>query len=53
MSSYVSQFGEEGVKTYKNYLAVISHVSSVCKEITIRMSWCHNTRLQDIHNLIM
>jgi len=53
MSSYVSQFGEEGVKTYKNYLAVISHVSSVCKEITIRMSGCHNTRLQAIHNLIM
>jgi len=38
MSRYVSQFGEEGVKTYKNYLAVISHVSSMCKEITIRMS---------------
>jgi len=26
-------FGEETAKNYKNYLAVISNVSSVCKEL--------------------
>ena len=55
MSSCVScqnWFAEGNVNTYENYVAVNSHVISVYKLNTIRMSWYHNTRLQAIHIII-